>query len=72
MSACFQSFRPLKIAGSYPSSVCPLRMRCAGTSSSDLSMDGSKDVLKEKIIALIKGIDEEEDLEDLSSFHDAA
>ena len=72
-ASSFQSFRPLKIAGSYPSSVCSFTDAVRRNAfSSDLSMDGSKDVLKEKIIAPIKGIDEEKDLEDFVELHDAA
>ena len=64
-ASSFQSFRPLKIAGAV-SAVSLLLYGCGAPERlpSDLSMDGSKDVLKEKIIAPIKGIDEEEDLED--------
>ena len=64
-ASSFQSFRPLKIAG-VVSVVSLLLYGCGAPERlpSDLSMDGSKDVLKEKIIAPIKGIDEEEDLED--------
>ena len=64
-ASSFQSFRSLKIAG-VVSVVSLLLYGCGAPERlpSDLSMDGSKDVLKEKIIAPIKGIDEEEDLED--------
>ena len=64
-ASSLKSFRPLKIAGAV-SAVSLLLYGCGAPERlpSDLSMDGSKDVLKEKIIAPIKGVNEDEDLEE--------
>ena len=61
----YQSFRSLKIAGAV-SAVSLLLYGCGAPERlpSDLSMDGSKDVLKEKIIAPIKGVNDDEELEE--------
>ena len=61
----YQSFRSLKITGAL-SAVSLLLFGCGAPERlpSDLSMDGSKDVLKEKIIAPIKGVNEDEELEE--------
>ena len=72
-ASSLKSFRPLAIAGAV-SAVSLLLYGCGAPERlpSDLSMDGSKDVLKEKIIAPIKGVNEDEDLEDSWSFRAAA
>ena len=64
-ASSLKSFRPLAIAGAV-SAVSLLLYGCGAPERlpSDLSMDGSKDVLKEKIIAPIKGVNEDEDLEE--------
>ena len=61
----YKSFRSLKITGAL-SAVSLLLFGCGAPERlpSDLSMDGSKDVLKEKIIAPIKGVNEDEELEE--------
>ena len=61
----YQSFRSLKITGAL-SAVSLLLFGCGAPERlpSDLSMDGSKDVLTEKIIAPIKGVNDDEDVED--------
>ena len=64
-ASSYQSFRSLKIAGAV-SAVSLLLYGCGAPERlpSDLSMDGSKDVLKEKIIAPIKGVNDDEELEE--------
>ena len=64
-ASSYKSFRSLKVVGAV-SAVSLLLYGCGAPERlpSDLSMDGSKDVLKEKIIAPIKGVNDEEELED--------
>ena len=72
-ASSLKSFRPLAIAGAV-SAVSLLLYGCGAPERlpSDLSMDGSKDVLKEKIIAPIKGVMKRRTSRSSSSSRDAA